>query len=70
METEDEPQSVMHVRTITYSYTKNLGNYTSERLEATATLTEDAIDSYCIDILKRMVRESLGVLEEEGKEPF
>lgn len=49
----------MNIKTITYSHTKNLGNYSSEKLEVSAELDdkEDAIEA--VNQLRQFVRDRL-----------
>lgn len=51
----------MRITSITYSRTKNLGNYESERIEATAEVDEDEFNSDALTKLRDWVFLELGM---------
>ena len=64
----------MKIETITYKRVKNLGNYQSETMEATATVDEGENAHLCAERLKEFVCRELCLLgkdeEEELSEGF
>ena len=60
----------MKFKTITYKRIKNLGNYESEHLEATAEVAEDEDIDEAIEKLKLTVHKALGLTDESVAPPF
>ncbi|NJO79158.1 MAG: hypothetical protein HC827_11985 [Cyanobacteria bacterium RM1_2_2] len=58
----------MIIKTVSYGFTKNLGNYQSERLDVTAELDHNDDVAESIDILKAIVEAELK-LKTEPKAP-
>ena len=54
----------MNIKTISYQRVKNLGNYESERLEATADVPEGEDPRVCFVRLKRYVEAQLNIEQE------
>lgn len=52
----------MIIKTISYGFTKNLGNYQSERLDITVELDHDDDFDESVEALKQLVHTELGIL--------
>lgn len=57
----------MHLTAITYQRVKNLGNYESERFEATAHVDEGEDPDGAYEALKAYVERHLGIIKESDR---
>ena len=60
----------MIIKSISYQKVKNLGNYESERLEATATVEEDECVGDAVDQLRAFVELKLDKADAIDTDPF
>ena len=58
----------MKIQALTYKRVQNLGNYSSETLEATAILDENEDPTQAFIALRQFVHTKLGLHKEEGIE--
>ena len=59
----------MIIKTISYGFTKNLGNYQSERLDVCIELAHDDDFDLCVQALKELVHRELGVIQSVKQTP-
>ena len=60
----------MKIKEISYGFTKNIGNFESERLDLTVELTDEDQKKYqnIMDLLQKIVHTRLGIeYDEKGK---